>query len=87
MFVLVFVVLIFAFTQCEVYNIGPMDLILFTWLHNPLGFNIFPLGLLFLLVYNINPLGLLFPLVDHINHGKPFSIIVKHRQPWLNVAL
>ena len=73
--------------QYWVYNISPMGLILFPGLHNPLGFSIYPLGLLFIWVYKINPLGLLFPLVDNLNHGKPLSIIAKHRQPWLNVAL
>ena len=62
------------------YNISPLGLILFPLVHNPLG-------LLFLWVYNINPLGLLFPLVYNINDGQLLSIIAKHGQPWLNVAL
>ena len=73
--------------ECWVYNISPLGLILFPWVHNPLGFSLNPLGLLFIWVYNINPLGLLFPLVYNINHYKPLSIIAKHGQPWWNVAL
>ena len=50
-----------------VYNIFPLGLILFLWVHNPLGFSINPFGLLFPWVYNINALGLLFPWVSNIN--------------------
>ena len=73
--------------KCWFYNISHLGLILFPWVHNPSSFSINPLGLLFICVYNINPSGLLFPLVGNINHGKPLSIIAKHHQPWLNVAL
>ena len=53
MFILVLVVFIFAFTQCEVYNISPMGLILLPWLPNPLGISTYPLGLLLIWVYYV----------------------------------
>ena len=54
----------------NVYNISPLDLILFPW-----GLSINRFILLFLWVSHINPKSLLFPWVYNIDHGKPWLII------------
>ena len=68
MFILVFVIFIFRFTNVQF-------IILFSW-----GFSINPLGLCFPWVHNINPLGLLLTWVYNINHGQPWSIVANHGQ-------